>query len=142
MSWPGRASIPIWPGGVYRIPTGGSGLLLIKRSWTFLRLLSRFQLTGDQATVLLSRKTELPFDYRQMLADPYLAHILTVGSPAAVDLGAIDRGCFPKPAIRTSFPLAEPSVMRDAADRRRIRALVVEVWKRQQKEETPCCLLT
>jgi hypothetical protein len=33
LSWPGRASIPIQPGGS-RIPTGGSGPLLIRRSWT------------------------------------------------------------------------------------------------------------
>ena len=94
---------------------------------SFLRLLSRFQLTGEQASLLLTQNTEIPFEYGQMLSDPYLAHILTVGSPGPVALDVIDRGCFPKPAIRTSFPLAEPSAMHDIADRRRVRALVVDI---------------
>ncbi|MCU1495932.1 MAG: exonuclease, partial [Acidimicrobiaceae bacterium] len=100
----------------------------------FLRLLSRFQMSGDQASMLLARKTEISFGYRQMLADPYLAHILTAGSPGPVPLDAIDRGCFPKPAIRTSFPLAEPSAMRDASDRRRIRALIVDILEAAAEE--------
>ena len=106
-----------------------------RRVWTtlgpdklsFLRLLSRFQLTGQQASVLLTQKTEIPFKYSQMLADPYLAHILTAGGPEPVAFEVIDRGCFARPAIRAAFPLAEPSAMSDTADRRRVRALVVEV---------------
>ncbi|WP_344969097.1 ATP-dependent RecD-like DNA helicase [Streptosporangium fragile] len=92
-----------------------------------LRLLSRFQLTTEQATALFRCTTETEVDHEELLADPYLAHICTIGEKAPVPFDVVDRGCFPRAAIRTNFPLAEPSAMSDGGDARRVQALLVAV---------------
>ncbi|MEV6981673.1 AAA family ATPase [Sphaerisporangium sp. NPDC051017] len=91
-----------------------------------LRLLSRFQLTTEQASVLF-RSSNIELDHDELLADPYLAQICTVGEQTPVPFDVIDRGCFPRAAIRARFPLAEPSAMNDGGDARRVQALLVAV---------------
>ncbi|MEO3891330.1 AAA family ATPase [Nonomuraea sp. B5E05] len=91
-----------------------------------LRLLSRFQLTTEQAEMLFQKKiTDLEHD--ELLDNPYLAHIWTADQLVAVSFEVIDRGCFPSAAIRHSFPMPEPSAMEDGGDPRRVLALLVTV---------------
>ncbi|WP_440065596.1 AAA family ATPase [Streptosporangium sp. OZ121] len=90
-----------------------------------LWLLSRFQLTSDQATILFQNK-EIDLEHGDLLADPYLAHICTVGTATPVPFGTVDRACFPKADIRERFPMAEPTAVVDPDDPRRLQALLVD----------------
>ncbi|MEV5412977.1 AAA family ATPase [Thermopolyspora sp. NPDC052614] len=92
-----------------------------------LRLLSRFQLTTEQAEALFRRTTEIELDHDELLEDPYLAQICTIDGKASVPFDVVDRGCFPRAAIRTRFPLHAPSAMSDGGDPRRVQALLVAV---------------
>ncbi|GGP13210.1 AAA family ATPase [Nonomuraea glycinis] len=90
-----------------------------------LRLLSRFQLTSDQATILF-RNQEINLEHEDLLADPYLAHICTIGTAAPVPFGTVDRACFPKADIRARFPMDKPTAVTDPDDPRRLQALLVD----------------
>jgi len=91
-----------------------------------LRLLSRFQLTSEQATILF-RNEGINLEHEDLLNDPYLAHICTAGTTAPVSFDTIDRGCFPRADIRTQFPMAAPTAVTDPDDPRRLQALLVDV---------------
>ncbi|WP_344938925.1 ATP-dependent RecD-like DNA helicase [Actinomadura miaoliensis] len=96
-----------------------------------LKLLSRFQLTSEQAAALFTRDTELEFEFRDLLEDPYLAHICTANGRTPVPFDVVDRGCFPSAAIRARFPVSESSAMTDRSDERRIQALLVDLLERR-----------
>ncbi|MEV1249502.1 AAA family ATPase [Nonomuraea sp. NPDC049750] len=98
-----------------------------------LRLLSRLQLTSDQATILF-RNQGINLEHEDLLADPYLAHICTVGTAAPVPFGTVDRGCFPHADIRARFPMAEPTAVTDPDDSRRLQALLVETLEAAAQE--------
>lgn len=89
-----------------------------------LKLLSRFQLTADQTTVLFDLDADL---LRELVENPYLVYLLLLESPLRVPFDVIDRGCYPSPSIGSRFPLDEPSTMQDATDPRRVQALIVDV---------------
>ncbi len=97
-----------------------------------LKLLSRFDLTVDQATRFY-QETEREearisvFD-AEIIANPYLLYELDRFSPDPVALGIVDRGVFPDEVIRNEHPLPEPSGLDDdAVEPRRVRAFVVSV---------------
>lgn len=96
-----------------------------------LKLLSRFQLSADQATryyvredsgaaVLLENVSDT-----ELLQNPYLFYELDRNAPDAIGLEVIDRGVFPDRVIRERYPLDEPSLVTDPVDSRRVRAFVV-----------------
>jgi hypothetical protein len=91
-----------------------------------LKLLSRFNLTGEQAQALFTGETEIEVGHEDLLANPYHAYTCLVGGVSEVAFDVIDRGCFPDPAIRALFPLGEPSRMVDGTDERRVEALLVD----------------
>lgn len=91
-----------------------------------LRLLSRFQLTTEQARALFA-SDGIDLTPEELIEDPYLAYICMVGTASPVAFDVVDRGCFPQAGIRARFPMEEPSAMTDGADARRVQALVVWV---------------
>ncbi len=97
-----------------------------------LKLLSRFNLTVDQATRFFQQtereEARIAVSDVELLANPYLLYELDRTSPDPIALGTVDRGVFPDEVIRNEHPLPEPSGLDDdAVDPRRVRAFVVSI---------------
>jgi hypothetical protein len=109
----------------------------ISKSWqrmsaprrSFLELLSRIDLTAEQASSLAipeeRREIGLNLEDSAFLNNPYLIYEATRLTPAPVSIGSADRGIFPTAFIRTHFPIPDPSGIKTAVDVRRLRALVI-----------------
>jgi AAA domain/UvrD-like helicase C-terminal domain len=96
-----------------------------------LRLLSRFDLTIDQATRMYQEtergKAGISLSDDDILANPYVIYEADRFSVEPVAVSAIDRGVFPTDQIRATHPLPPPARVDEAVDPRRVRALVVDV---------------
>jgi len=95
----------------------------------FLELLSRLDLTDEQAEVLVdpSSRSEsgiVPSD-ADYVRNPYLIYESTRLTTQPVSVGTVDRGVFATQYIRKNFALPEPSVVNSAVDGRRLRALSI-----------------
>lgn len=109
----------------------------IAKSWkrmaegrrAFLKLLSRMDLTQDQASTLVTPegRTEYGIDVTDddILTNPYLVYEATRLTVEPVSIGVADRGLFPNAAIRKRFPVPPPSLIKTAVDARRLRALTI-----------------
>ncbi|MBI3957614.1 MAG: AAA family ATPase [Chloroflexi bacterium] len=95
----------------------------------FLRLLSRFELTKQQAAILYeagSRKKQgWEGSDREILQNPYRIYELSRHDPDGVRLLLVDRGIFPEDVVRLQHPLEEPSRLDSAVDLRRVRAFTI-----------------
>jgi hypothetical protein len=100
-----------------------------------LQLLSRFALSGEQATRFYQtterQNAGLEASDEELLANPYLLYELDRGLAEPVGVSVIDRGLFPDPIVREQHPLPQPSLVADALDPRRVRALVVSELERE-----------
>jgi ATP-dependent exoDNAse (exonuclease V) alpha subunit len=98
----------------------------------FIRLLSRFDLTLDQAKMLYSsenrEQAEINYGDDAFVSNPYLIYESTrlLSGGIAVSASVIDRGVFPKDPIRTLVPVPSPSALKSGIDPRRIRALAIQ----------------
>lgn len=95
----------------------------------FLELLSRMDLTQEQAALLVSPETRKevginPSD-EEITQNPYLVYEATRFSREPVALGVVDRGMLPSTTLRTTFPVPRPSLVRTSVDVRRLRALTI-----------------
>ena len=98
----------------------------------YIKLLSRFDLTLDQAKMLYSPESRadegIDYDDGDFVENPYLLYeatrLLPKGFPIAVSV--IDRGVFPKDPIRSLVPLPAPSALKTGIDERRLRALTIQ----------------
>jgi hypothetical protein len=112
---------------------------VLSRAWAslddrrraLLRLLSRFDLTIDQA-IRFYQPTErdkagLDMSDEDLLANPYLIYENSRLLPDPVGVRTIDHGVFPEDRIRAAHPLRAPSAVDDVVDPRRVRALIVNV---------------
>lgn len=103
------------------------GLTLERRS--FLRLLSRFELTKDQAAALYDDGSRQGCGWRakdgEILQNPYRIYEISRHDPDGVRLMAVDRGVFPEDAVRLQHPLEAPSGLDSAVDLRRVRAFTI-----------------
>lgn len=96
-----------------------------------LKLISRFELKAEQATRYYVHEDKQRSDLHiqvndaELLANPYLIYEVDRVAPEPVNLSIIDRGVFPDASIREKYPLEKPSLVDDALDGRRVRALVV-----------------
>jgi hypothetical protein len=101
---------------------------------SLLRMLSRFDLTADQATRLYQQteraKAGIALSDAELLASPYLIYERDRFAAEPVAIGVVDRGAFPDDRIRQAHPLPEPSRVDDPVDPRRVRALVIDVLER------------
>lgn len=93
-----------------------------------LHLLARFDLTPEQATRFYvpeeRSKANIFVDDLDLLRNPFLLYEMDRISPNAIPVTVIDRGLYPSPAVTSSLPIPEPSVMQEPQDPRRVRALL------------------
>jgi ATP-dependent exoDNAse (exonuclease V) alpha subunit len=103
-----------------------------------LKLLSRFELSADQAKrfyVAEERESAgIAATDAELLANPYLVYELDRGRPDAIAYGVIDRGLFPDPQVRSAFPVPPPSLVEESIDERRVHALVVDTLETAARE--------
>jgi hypothetical protein len=101
------------------------------RRRALLRLLSRFDLTIDQATRFYQpterAKAGINISDTELLANPYLIYEHSRLSPDPVSVRIIDHGVLPEDRVRASHPLPPSTAVDDAVDPRRVRALVISV---------------
>jgi hypothetical protein len=91
-----------------------------------LRLLSRFELTKDQAARLYDQGSRAKRGWggtdKELLSNPYRIYEVSRHDPKPVQLLIIDRGVFPEDVVRLQHPLESPSALESAVDLRRVRA--------------------
>lgn len=95
-----------------------------------LKLLSRFEISRDQATQIYvqeERKASgIDCSDTEILANPYLLYELTHLNANPISIWMVDRGVFPDGVIRNKHPLPSPSALDAGTDARRIRALSIK----------------
>jgi hypothetical protein len=100
----------------------------------FLQLLSRIDLSGEQADILANPETrkEKGIDVPDcaFLENPYLFYETTRLTTTPVGIGAVDRGVFPAQFIRDRFPLPGAAAVATSVDGRRLRALCIRELER------------
>ena len=98
---------------------------------SLLKLVSRFELTREQATVLYVQeeraKAAIDVKDKAILANPYLLYERTRLTSDPVSVWTVDRGVFPDAVIRDKHPLPEPSALDAGTDARRVCALSVKI---------------
>jgi hypothetical protein len=98
---------------------------------TLLELLSRCAIDGEQALRIYDRteraESGIDISDAELLANPYLIFERDRRSATPIAFGAVDRGLFPDAALRSEFPLPEPTRIDDPADPHRVRALVTDL---------------
>ena len=96
-----------------------------------LKLMSRFEITPQQATVLYVREQRsaagIDTGDGAMLANPYLLYELTRLTADPVSVWTVDRGVFPDEVIREKHPLPAPTALDAGTDARRVRGFTVKV---------------
>ena len=106
-----------------------SWLNLSQERRAFLQLLSRIDLTADQAGVLAvpeeRSKSGIDLPDSVFLENPYLIYETSRLTTVPVSLDAVDRGLFPTAFIRDRFPFPAPTQVKTAVDTRRLRALCI-----------------
>ena len=97
---------------------------------SMLRLLSRFELTVEQAQHLYEQGSRLKQGWmtsdRDLLQNPYRIYECSRHDPDGVQLLTVDRGVFPEDALRLLHPLEEPSRCESPVDARRVRAFTIQ----------------
>jgi hypothetical protein len=100
-----------------------------KESRSYLELLSRIDLSQEQASILaVAEQREehgISVSDAELLANPYLLYEATRLTGAPLGLSAVDRGLFPSNVVREKFPIAPPTEIETPVDARRLRALVI-----------------
>ena len=106
----------------YRLPDDRRALL---------KLVSRFEIIREQATVLYVQeeraKAGIDTHDTAILANPYLFYELTRLTGDPVSVWTVDRGVFPDEVIREKHPLPAPTALDAGTDARRVRAFTVKV---------------
>jgi hypothetical protein len=96
-----------------------------------LKLVSRFEITREQATALYVQeervKAGIGTGDAAILANPYLLYELTRLGADPVSVWTVDRGVFPDEVIRKKHPLPAPTALDAGTDARRVRAFTVKV---------------
>jgi hypothetical protein len=100
------------------------------RRRNFLRLLSRFELTAEQAQHLYDEDSRRARGWiasdDEILKNPYRIFESSRDDPNGVQLSTVDRGVFPEDTVRLLHPLGNPTGLDSAVDVRRVRAFVIE----------------
>jgi len=112
--------------------------VLSKERRNLLQLLSRFEITPDQAKLLYvsqeREKAGIRCEDKTLLSNPYLIYELTRLSKEPISVWTVDLGAFPDPVIRKKHPLPEPSAIDTGVDKRRVRALTIEILEQAAVE--------
>lgn len=104
---------------------------LSKQRRALLELISRFEITSEQAKTLYvkeerARARILESD-SDILGNPYLIYEATRLTQDPVSIWTVDRGVFPPDIVRQKHPLPEPSALDAGTDARRVRAFSIEL---------------
>ena len=103
---------------------------LPKNRRALLKLLSRFEITPDQAQLAfveeVRAKASMDCTDAELLANPYRLFEITRMTAQPISITTVDRGLFPELMIRDKHPLPEPSHVATATDVRRIRAWTIQ----------------
>jgi hypothetical protein len=103
-----------------------------------LRLLSRFDISEDQATRLYQEtereKAGITLKDADILGNPYRIYEADRLQPDPVALGVIDRGMYPDPVVAARHPMEAPSAAQGHLDARRARALLVHALENAAKD--------
>ena len=95
----------------------------------FLELLSRVDLTQEQAKVLATPEERgqvgISSEDSAFIDNPYLLYEATRLTTSPVSIGTVDQGLFPASSIREEFTIPEPSRIDTPVDARRLRALSI-----------------
>ena len=96
-----------------------------------LKLVSRFEITREQATALYvqEERAQAGIDTSDaaILDNPYLIYELTRLTPNPVSVWTVDRGVFPEEVVRSKHPLPARTALDAGTDARRVRSLAVKV---------------
>lgn len=107
---------PVWKG-------------LPEERWRYLKLLSRFELSVDQAKALYEEGSRAKLGWKEsdakIVANPYRLFEATRHLPDGIKLLTVDRGIFPADSVRLKHPLEGLSAFESAVDVRRVRAFTL-----------------
>jgi len=96
-----------------------------------LKLISRFQVTPDQARSLYveeeRKEAGIACTDRQILENPYRLYETTRLTAEPVSVWTVDRGVFPAPVVRERHPLPSPTALKSGTDQRRVRAILTSI---------------
>lgn len=118
---------------------------IIQKTWksmteqrkTLFRLLSRFALSIDQASILFHENERVKHDIKcsdqDIIENPYIIYEQTRLKLDAlyVSVKKVDRAVFPVASILEKYPLAAPSTLTSDNDERRVRAIAVAVLENE-----------
>ncbi len=100
-----------------------------KQRRQYLELLSRIDLTTEQANVLAIPEERhdlgIPLEDADFLRNPYLLYEATRLTTVPIAIGTVDRGIFATKYVRDHYPLPEPTHVLTPVDGRRLRALTI-----------------
>ncbi|HTB21369.1 MAG TPA: ATP-dependent RecD-like DNA helicase [bacterium] len=95
----------------------------------YLELLSRMDLTADQAEMLAVPEVRAEHDIlvsdKEIIENPYLVYETTRLMPDGVSIGVVDRAMAPAANVREKHPVPPPSAVKTGVDARRLRALTI-----------------
>lgn len=96
-----------------------------------LKLLSRFEVSNDQAMFWFTReerrKAGILLTDSELLANPYL--MFEAGGLFSIPFGTLDRGLMQSMEMKAIAPIPEPSRIAEVIDPRRVRAVMVDRLK-------------
>jgi ATP-dependent exoDNAse (exonuclease V) alpha subunit len=103
-----------------------------------LMLLARFNLSNEQAVRWYQEtdrlKAKITLTDAEILANPYRIYEADRLQQDAIAFAVIDRGLFPPDALRKEFPVPLPSLVHEAIDQRRVRAVMVQTLEEAANE--------
>ena len=92
----------------------------------FFKLISRCQLTNDQAKFLIDNNQEMASSLSEIISNLYILYEKTRFKEHGITFDQIDKALLPPDKIKVAFPLPEKSCLDHNLDPRRIRACTVE----------------
>lgn len=99
-----------------------------------LRLLSAFDISREQVTMLATGETDLPMDHSELLENPYYAATCTYGSPLHIPFSTVDRALFPPSHVTWTPAIPDEVALDGYHDRRRVEALIADVLEQQASQ--------
>ena len=103
-----------------------------------LKLVSRFEITADQASTVYVQeeraKAGIDRTDADILSNPYMLYEATRLTADPISVWTVDRGAFPDEVIRKNHPLPEPTALDADTDARRVRALSVSALEQAERQ--------
>lgn len=98
---------------------------------SFLKLLSRMEINNEQAALFFESASReengITHKDADFIENPYLFFEAGRYLLEPLEFRTVDKAMLPEKIIRDRFPLAEPSLIAEQVDRRRVRALAIQL---------------